>query len=122
MRTGGFLEVFFRAWRLLMGRIPKCLKSPPTLFREILECFALHGERQDTVEGIAEWWLLQNRIEWAVAEVKAALNELVSQRLVLERLGADGRAYYRLNRRRLKQVRALLQSPKTGAKDRLATG
>ena len=105
-----------------MGRIPKCLKSPPTLFREILECFALHGERQDTVEGIAEWWLLQNRIEWAVAEVKAALNELVSQRLVLERLGADGRAYYRLNRRRLKQVRALLQSPKTGAKDRLATG
>ncbi len=84
----------------------------PALFHEILECFARHVDRQDTMEGVAEWWLLENRIEWTVAEVKAALDELVSQRLVLEKHGVDGRAYYRINRRLRKKVRALLQSAK----------
>ena len=85
-------------------------KRVPALFCEILESLARHVDRQDTVEGVAQWWLLENRIEWTVAEVKAALSELVSQKLVLEKLGVDGRAYYRINRRRLQQVRALLRS------------
>jgi hypothetical protein len=76
-----------------------------------------HRNAQDTVEGIAEWWLLEQRIRHVITEVKKALSELVAHGLVLERGSRDGRVHYRLNPRKRKKAAQHLRtiSPETTA-------
>jgi hypothetical protein len=76
---------------------------------EILAYLTEHPKAQDTLEGIVEWWLMEQQIKRGVAQVKDTLAELVTQGLVLERMGRDGRIHYRLNRRRSEEIRALLK-------------
>jgi hypothetical protein len=70
----------------------------------ILAYLSANPAAQDTLEGVAEWWLLEQRIKEHTAEVKAALDELVSRGLVLERTGKDKRSHYRVNRSRLAEI------------------
>ena len=65
----------------------------------------------DTPEGIAAWWIRQQRIEEAVEDVHRALNVLVDRGLVLERRGPGHRSYYQLNRRRIADVTRFLEEP-----------
>ena len=67
---------------------------------QILTYLKTHRSAQDTVEGIAEWWLLEQRVRNVITEVKRALAKLVAQGLVVERSGRDGRIRYRLNPRK----------------------
>lgn len=76
---------------------------------EILAYLAEHPGAQDTVEGIVEWWLLEQKIKRHTAQVKEALAELVTQGLVLEHKGRDARIHYRMNRRKTEEIRALLK-------------
>jgi hypothetical protein len=78
--------------------------------RDILEFCALHLDRQDTVEGIAEWWLMEHRVERTIAEVRSVLQWLVDEQMMLESRGPDGRAYYRINRCKTDEIRALLEA------------
>ena len=82
--------------------------NPPPIADEILAYLAEHPRAQDTLEGIAEWWLLEQEIKRWTAQVRAALAELVAQGLVLERKGKDGQIHYHLNRRQLGVIRARL--------------
>jgi hypothetical protein len=75
----------------------------------ILAYLATHPEAQDTMEGIVEWWLLEQEIRRSTAQVKAALAELVAQGLVLERRGKDGQIHYRINRLKTAKIQALLK-------------
>lgn len=75
---------------------------------KILAYLAEHPEAQDTLEGIVEWWLLEQQIKHQTAKVKKVLTELVAEGLILERKG-DLRTYYRINRRKYKKIRALLK-------------
>jgi DNA-binding IscR family transcriptional regulator len=81
---------------------------------EILAYLAEHPEAQDTVEGIAEWWLMEQQIKRGIAQIKNALTELVTQGLVLERKGRDGRIHYCLNRQRSGEIGMLLKK-RTGS-------
>ena len=85
-------------------------QSPRTadIAQDILAYLAAHPEAQDTMEGIVEWWLLEQEIRRSTALVNAALAELISQGLVLERRGRDGRIHYRINRHKAVRIRALL--------------
>lgn len=78
------------------------------LARELLAYLGRHPHAADTLRGAARWWLLRHRIQRVTENVKRALDELVEVGLVVRSLRADGEAHYRLNRRRMKQVRALL--------------
>ncbi len=74
--------------------------------RQLLAYLSAHPDAQDTLEGIAEWWLLEQRISQVITEVKKGLAELVAHRLVLEAKGRDDRVHYRLdpkNRRAVDQ-------------------
>lgn len=62
---------------------------------EILEYLARHPQAQDTVEGIAEWWILEQRAHTSVAQVKAALERLVARGLVAAQTSREGRVFYR---------------------------
>ena len=76
---------------------------------EILAYLVKHPEAQDTLEGITEWWLLEQRIRSAVAEVDGALHNLVADDLLLSRQCADGRTYYGLNRAKEREIRRHLR-------------
>lgn len=76
--------------------------------QEILAYLIKHPRAQDTLEGIVQWWLLEQEIQYWIAKAQVALAELVARGLALERRGADGQTRYRINRRRIKEIRALL--------------
>jgi hypothetical protein len=76
--------------------------------REILAYLAEHPDAQDTLEGIVEWWLLDQAIKNWTKNVREALEELVVQGLVIEREGRDGRIHYRVNRRKRSEIREWL--------------
>jgi DNA-binding PadR family transcriptional regulator len=76
--------------------------------REILAYLAEYPDAQDTLEGIVEWWLLDQAIKNRTKNVKEALAELVAEGLVIEREGRDGRIHYRVNRRKRREIREWL--------------
>ena len=75
----------------------------------ILAYLVDNPDAEDTVEGIVEWWLLEQRIKNRTARVKEALAELVSKRLIIERKGQDTRSRYRINRRKSREISAMLK-------------
>ena len=81
--------------------------NEPVLMHEVLQCFARFPRRQDTLRGIAQWWLMENRVEWAVTEVQAALDELVERGLVLAWRTADGQTRYKVNPAHLEEIETL---------------
>jgi hypothetical protein len=70
------------------------------LCRRILAYLKRHPNAEDTLGGIAHWWLLEQRIQEDTALVQTALNCLVNRRQLVARRQADGRASYRLARSR----------------------
>ena len=77
--------------------------------RDILAYLIGHPGAQDTLEGIVEWWLWEQRIRHQMAIVQEALSDLVAENLVLKRQGKDSRTHYRINGRHLKKIRELLE-------------
>ena len=85
-------------------------QPPGFLKHDLLDYWIDHPEAQGTEEAIVEWWLLEHRIQRAMAEVSSVLTELVARGFVVEQQRADGRAYYQLNRARETEIRAWLES------------
>jgi hypothetical protein len=81
-----------------------CLSCEQPIAEEILGYFASRPDAQDTLEGIVEWWLLEQKISVQSARVKEALAGLVAEGLIIERQAGESRSLYKLNRRRLKTV------------------
>ena len=79
------------------------------IFYEILAYFADHPGAQDTVEGIVEWWLLEQRLKRAIRQVKATLAQLVAEGLVVERERPVGRVMYRVNRSKMRDIHSILK-------------
>jgi len=83
------------------------------LSSHILRYLLKHPEARDSIEGIAEWWVLLQRIEDEVDNVKEALDLLIQQGLVEveEGSGASGRRIYRLNLKKREAIARLLDDP-----------
>lgn len=82
---------------------------------QILAYLVEHPQAQDTLEGITEWWLLEQRIRSAAADVDEALHELAAEQFLVTRQCADGRTYYGLNRLKEREIRRHLRtSPPAG--------
>ena len=74
----------------------------------ILSYLLAHSEAEDTIEGIIDWWLLEETVKHRKKEVQAALDELVSQSLITTRKSEDSRIRYRINNRMMKKVREFM--------------
>lgn len=61
----------------------------------------------DTLEGIAEWWLLQQRIRFETLTVAQAVAKLVEDGLIVEQKGPDSRVIYRASRSK-ENIQAML--------------
>ena len=68
---------------------------------------------QDTFEGIVEWWLLEQRIKHDSSEVREVLTDLTARELILAYEAGDTRIHYRINQRKEKEIRALLEGRRT---------
>lgn len=87
-----------------------------SLAYDILAYLNEHGDAQDTVEGIAEWWLLRQSISRCASNVEETLDGLVEAGLILRQRAADSRVLYQLNRGRAQEVRRLL-AQQTGGQE-----
>jgi hypothetical protein len=76
-----------------------CQVEKSHIARNVLAYLSGHRDARDTLEGIVEWWLVEQRIVEQTAVVKDVLDELVADGLLLESKGADSRTFYYVNRR-----------------------
>lgn len=75
--------------------------------KQILAYLTDHPSAQDTLEGIVEWWLLEQEVKFETARVKKALFELVTKGLVFEKKGPDSRIHYRINQSKYREIQRL---------------
>jgi hypothetical protein len=68
-----------------------------------------HPNARDTLEGIVEWWLLEQQIKFQTARVKDALSDLVDRGLILEHKGLDSQIHYRINQSRYEEIQELFK-------------
>lgn len=82
--------------------------------RDILAFLVDNPDAQDTLEGIIQWWLLEQQIKYQTKLVKEAIEELVEKGLVLKNETLNSHIHYRLNQDKIEDIRMLL---KTGDKE-----
>lgn len=70
-------------------------RPAPAVIREIMRYFAEHPRTLDSLEGVARWRLLQQRIEDTVAETEVALEWLVAHGLLQRIDGTFGPSLFR---------------------------
>ena len=63
----------------------------------ILRYLLRHPNAQDTLEGIAEWWIMEEQIYQKYREVEEALKILVNQNLIVKTQYANSDILYSLN-------------------------
>ena len=82
--------------------------------REILAYLAEHPDAQDTVEGITQWWLVEQEIKYQIAKVKEALSELVRNGFIIEKKMKDSSIHYQINRQKMDDIRIFLDQSESG--------
>jgi hypothetical protein len=90
-----------------------CVSDKAEISRALLSYLSENTAASDTLEGIAEWWLLDRKLRNEITAVKELLDEFVAKKFILESEAGDGRVHYRINRRKQKQIRALLEERET---------
>ncbi len=65
---------------------------------------------QDTLEGILDWWLLQQDLKRNIALVRKALDQLIDKKFLLERKGNNKQKYYQVNQEKLKEIAILMKN------------
>jgi hypothetical protein len=78
--------------------------------RAILRYLQAHPEAKDTLDGIAQWWLLREWTERKVAEVERAVSFLVTEELVLQTTRTGLPPYYQLNGQKSTEISRILQT------------
>lgn len=81
---------------------------------QILAYLVDHPGAQDTADGIAQWWILEQCVKREAPLVSEVIGELVKKGFVTGRKAKDSQIHYRINRRRSTEIAALLRQ-KTGA-------
>lgn len=72
-------------------------ESESDLYRAVVGYLDENPEAMDTLEGIAEWWVMRQRIRTSVSTIARVVRQLVDDGL-LEQLGPRDRPRFRLNR------------------------
>jgi hypothetical protein len=75
---------------------------------KILSYLLEHPSAQDTLEGIIEWWLLEQEIKCQAENVKEAIGKLMNKELILQQMAGDSRPHYRANQNKFAEIKRLL--------------
>lgn len=85
-----------------------CIIDKTQIAHTVLAYLDEHQEAHDTLEGIVEWWLMEQKIVNQTAVVREALGELVAEGLLLERTSRDSQTHYCLNQQKSSEIRRRL--------------
>lgn len=85
------------------------INSNEDISLKILAYLLNNPNAQDTLEGISEWWLLDQDIKNELTRIKRAVAKLVTDGYILEREGRDSQIHYRVNRTKQKQISMTLK-------------
>lgn len=69
----------------------------PELGEAIRQYLAEHPQAMDTLEGIAEWWLMRQRVRVDLEVLERVLRHLTAEG-VLEQMGSGDQARFRLRK------------------------
>ena len=86
-----------------------CENITSSVAYEILSYLVQNPDAQDTVEGITEWWLLQQRIVQREILIREAVTQLVHHKFLVERKSKYFRTQYRVNRAKIDEIQILLK-------------
>lgn len=78
--------------------------------QDVLAYLTEHPDARDTLEGIAEWWLLERCVQRRLADLKRALDDLVDEGLVVRERRADSSVCYYVDRGKLPTIRGRFHS------------
>jgi hypothetical protein len=78
----------------------------------ILQYLQGHPDAKDTLEGVAQWWLLKEWTERKYQEIEAALADWVSRGLVIEGRREGLPPYYWLNPEKQDEISQILEDAK----------
>jgi hypothetical protein len=87
-----------------------CVSDKAQITQDVLSYLFENAAAQDTLEGIVEWWMFEQKIKRQTAEVKEVLDELAAQEIIIEHTARDSRTHYRVNRQKEKEIVALLKN------------
>jgi len=85
-------------------------QQEPEIAREILHYLQVHPDAKDTLEGIAQWWLLKEWTERKFQQIEATISQLVERGLIVERRRPGLPPYYWLNRTKQDEISRILES------------
>ena len=83
--------------------------SEANMAHQILAYLHANPDAQDTLEGIIEWWLLDQNIKRQSERVKQALAQLTERGLIVSRMGTDSRVHYGIDRSKRDEIESLLK-------------
>jgi DNA-binding MarR family transcriptional regulator len=84
-----------------------------SLTYQVLSYLVKNPKAEDTLEGVLQWWLLQERIGYEMKRVKQALEELAVRNFVTEVNGPENRIFYRINEAQRNEIEAFLEQFRT---------
>lgn len=76
---------------------------------DILKYIQKNPAIKHTAEGIARYWIFQQRLEERLDFVMHAISYLVEQGFLQEIKLADGGSYFKVNKRKLKDIPSILE-------------
>lgn len=83
---------------------------------EILAYLVSHPEASDTIDGIVQWWFLEQAIKIHMSMLQEILEELVLQGLLIERKGNNLHPSYKINKDRYPEIKEILSQGATAGK------
>ena len=105
--AGGTVIVCLRS-DLSVRLAPMSENEEVRIRKDILSYLVRHPDAQDTVEGIVQWWLLEQKAQDALCAAKEVLDSLLANGWLEARIGNDGRDHYRVRAERLGEIRAYI--------------
>lgn len=72
----------------------KLMTDIDAIAEQILRYLEANPEASDTLEGVAKWWLMRQRLTESIVLVQGALKVLEDKGLVVERRNVDGGLLY----------------------------
>ena len=94
---------------MMVAQLSKEPEQLEEIDRSILRYLQEHPDAKDTVEGIAQWWVLKEWTAVRYAAVERALALLLSKDLIVETRREGSPPYYRLNQDKKQLISEIIE-------------
>jgi hypothetical protein len=94
-----------------MGDPESGLDSVRAIAKQILSYMVEHPEADDSLEGILQWWLLEQEVRVQQNRAKKAIRMLVDEGLVIEHHTTGSKVRYKANWDRKAKIAQMVDNP-----------